>query len=245
MASFHTDHGTILELANVHLTRDESGFLKGKCPYLNAAYLQFLADFRFRPSEHIKLEWKPLEDRNEDDDQGEVVLKIKGLWLDTILYEIPLLALVSEAYFKFCDRAWSYDGQEQKAYDKGVFLFEEGCMFSEFGSRRRRDYHTQDLVIRGLRRAQEVSQKSGWKGRLQGTSNVHFAMKYDLVPVGTVAHEWFMGVAAITNNYEDANEIALQYWVGTFGEGVSVCSALRKRRVRNNLTCEYRYWASL
>jgi nicotinate phosphoribosyltransferase len=140
--------------------------------------------------------------------------------LDTILYEIPLLALVSEAYFKFVETDWTYAGQVNKAYQKGRALLEGGCIVSEFGSRRRRDYHTQDLVLQGLRRAADEGQKAGWPGKLTGSSNVHFAMKHDLAPVGTVAHEWFMGVAAITNNYESANEIALEYWTATFGEGV-------------------------
>ena len=147
----------------------------------------------------------------------------QGLWVDTILYEIPLLALISEAYFKFCDRDWTYAGQVEKARRKGAQLLENGCIFSEFGSRRRRDYHTQDLVLQGLRQAQDDATHNGWKGKLSGTSNVHFAMKHGLLPVGTVAHEWFMGVAAITNDYENANEIALRYWVATFGEGVSRC----------------------
>jgi nicotinate phosphoribosyltransferase len=140
--------------------------------------------------------------------------------VDTILYEIPLLALVSEAYFKFCDTDWTYAGQVEKAFAKGAKLLEEDCIFSEFGTRRRRDYHTQDLVLQGLRRAEAEATQKGWKGKLSGTSNVHFAMKHGVLPVGTVAHEWFMGVAAITNNYERANEIALEYWTATFGEGV-------------------------
>jgi nicotinate phosphoribosyltransferase len=127
---------------------------------------------------------------------------------------------VSEAYFKFVDKDWTYEGQVEKAYQKGIKLLEEGCIFSEFGTRRRRDYHTQDLVLQGLRRAADEGKTAGWKGKLSGTSNVHFAHKHELLPVGTVAHEWFMGVAAITNDYEHANEIALEYWTATFGEGV-------------------------
>lgn len=151
---------------------------------------------------------------------GDFVIHTEGKWVDTILYEIPLLALVSEAYFKFCDQDWTYQGQVEKAYQKGLKLLEEGCVFSEFGTRRRRDYHTQDLVLQGLRRAEQEAQSKGYKGKLTGTSNVHFAHKHGLLPVGTVAHEWFMGVAAITNDYEHANEIALEYWTGTFGAGV-------------------------
>ena len=147
-------------------------------------------------------------------------MTVKGLWLDTILYEIPLLALTSEAYFKFSDKDWDHQGQEEKAYDKGLTLLEHGCIFSEFGTRRRRDYHTHDLVMKGLKRASEDAQKRGLTGKLSGTSNVHFGMKYGLSPVGTVAHEWFMGIASITDDYEHANETALRYWIGCFGEGV-------------------------
>lgn len=136
------------------------------------------------------------------------------------MYEIPLLALVSEAYFKFVEKDWSHEGQVEKAYQKGSKLLEGGCIFSEFGTRRRRDYHTQDIVLQGLRRAADEGKTSRWKGKLSGTSNVHFAHKHELLPIGTVAHEWFMGVAAITNDYEHANEIALEYWTATFGEGV-------------------------
>lgn len=147
--------------------------------------------------------------------------------METILYEIPLLALTSEAYFKFCDRDWDHAGQEENAYRKGVTLLENGCVFSEFGSRRRRDYHTQDLVMKGLcRAAEEVKSNSNSdnnnnnNGKFMGTSNVHFAMKYGVSPVGTVAHEWYMGIAAYTNDYENANELGLRYWLGCFGEGV-------------------------
>lgn len=210
----------MLELESLRVTEDELNFLKKSCTYLNAQYLHFLSTFRLQPSKQLKLVFNALNDTGSDDDLGDFHIHTEGLWLDTILYEIPLLALVSEAYFKFVETDWTYAGQVEKAYQKGRTLLEGGCIVSEFGSRRRRDYHTQDLVLQGLRRAADEGQKAGWPGKLTGTSNVHFAMRHELLPIGTVAHEWFMGVAAITNNYESANEIALEYWTATFGAGV-------------------------
>ena len=160
------------------------------------------------------------EDTGADDVVGDIHIEIRGTWVDTILYEIPLLALASEAYFKFMDTDWNYDGQEEKAYEKGMRLLEAGCVVSEFGTRRRRDYHTQALVFRGLVRANRDAQNLGLPGKISGTSNVHLAMRFNIPPVGTVAHEWFMGIAAIHNDYTNANEEGLRRWVGCFGEGV-------------------------
>ncbi|KAJ9133019.1 Nicotinate phosphoribosyltransferase [Pleurostoma richardsiae] len=211
----------ITKLGNISLSLEELNFLKQHCPYLNPGYLEFLQEFRLRPRDQVNVKFIPVgEDTGADSDVGDIDIQISGAWVDTILYEIPLLALTSEAYFKFMDSDWNYEGQEEKAYDKGARLLEAGCVFSEFGTRRRRDYHTQALVFRGLVKASHDAEKKGLSGKLSGTSNVHLAMRFGIPPVGTVAHEWFMGIAAITNDYPNATEQALRHWVGCFGEGV-------------------------
>jgi nicotinate phosphoribosyltransferase len=210
----------LLELGNIALSNDELRFLQTTCTYLNEPYLDFLKEFRLNPREQIEASFSPEKDTGSDEDIGEFCLIVSGLWVETILYEIPLLALTSEAYFRFMDTDWTYDGQEEKAYQKGMRLLEAGCIVSEFGTRRRRDYHTQALVFRGLVKAKKEGERRGLPGKISGTSNVHLAMRFGIPPIGTVAHEWFMGVAAITGDYKTATTTALQYWVGCFGEGV-------------------------
>lgn len=209
------------ELGNISLLPEEKRFLQEHCKYLNPEYVKFLEEFRLHPREQVSLSFTPVgNDTGASTDIGDVHMEIRGKWVDTILYEIPILALTSEAYFKFMDTDWSYDGQQAKAKEKGVALLEAGCIFSEFGTRRRRDYHTQALVFRGLVQASEQAQKAGLKGKLSGTSNVHLAMRFGIPPVGTVAHEWFMGIAAIKNDYVRATEEALRHWTSCFGQGV-------------------------
>ena len=84
-------------------------------------------------------------------------------------------------YLDFITKHWW-----ERAFVKAERLIRGGCVFSEFGSRRRRDYHTHDLVIQGLVGA---SKQLDGPGKFSGTSNVHFAMKHGLMPIGTVAHE--------------------------------------------------------
>lgn len=220
-AAYHWLEKQTAALGNIRLTEKEEDYLRRTCKYFSEPYLKYLKTFRFKPEQQVKLGFHPINDTGAEDDIGNISLTIDGLWLETILYEIPLLALISETYFKFIDRDWTYDGQVERAKKKGEQLCQSGCFFSEFGSRRRRDYHTHDLILRGLQQAQDEAEgQSSWPGKFTGTSNVHFAMKYGVPPVGTVAHEFFMAIASITGDYENANETALRYWISTFGEGV-------------------------
>ncbi|KAF6827900.1 nicotinate phosphoribosyltransferase [Colletotrichum plurivorum] len=217
-AAFNWLQEQIRKLGNISLSDEEYRFLKTHCTYLNDEYINFLKEFRLHPREQAVATFHPVAaDTGADSDVGDLHVEIKGSWLETILYEIPLLALTSEAYFRFMDTDWSYDGQEDLAFSKGLRLLEAGCTFSEFGTRRRRDYHTQALVFRGLVKASKEAEKKGFSGKLTGTSNVHLAMRFGIPPVGTVAHEWFMGIAAIHDDYKAATELALRYWVGCFG----------------------------
>jgi len=125
------------------------------------------------------------------------------------------MACLSGLYFLTSDRDWNYAGQEEQAYEKGVALLRAGCQFSEFGTRRRRSYHVQDLVVATLIRG---SKDNPGKGKLVGTSNVHLAYKHGITPIGTIAHEWFMGVAALTG-YENANGRALDFWEVIYPSG--------------------------
>lgn len=84
-------------------------------------------------------------------------------------------------------------------------------VFSEFGTRRRRSFQVHDLVMQGLCNGMEEHKKSGKGGLFAGSSNVLMALRYGVKPIGTIAHEWIMGVAAM-KGYEGANGKAMDMW---------------------------------
>lgn len=230
-----------VDLGSITVTEEELGFLRRKCSYFPESFLEYLKNFRLKPNQEVKVEFHPVPSPREGgDEDGDLTITIAGSWAGTILYEIPLLVLVSESYFRFTDTDWDYTGQKENAFEKGVRLLQGGCAFSEFGTRRRRSYATQEVVLRGLMKAAEEHKQSNINtgGVFTGTSNVHFAhrfgtsspptytqetkaeYRFDLDPIGTVAHEWFMGIAAITQNYITANLVGLEKWVSCFRSGV-------------------------
>ncbi|CCD25035.1 nicotinate phosphoribosyltransferase NDAI_0E02180 [Naumovozyma dairenensis CBS 421] len=202
-------------LADLRFQPDEIAYLKEVIPYLPNDYLEYIGseNFALDPSSQIKFSSTQKPGTNHYD----INLLIEGNWKDTILYEIPLLALVSEAYFKFVDTDWDYTNQIENAQQKAKKLFQGGLQFSEFGTRRRRSLKTQDLVLQGILKAINEDISKGYDKLLLGTSNVLFAKNFGLKPIGTVAHEWVMGVAAISNDYINANKDSMDYWIKTFG----------------------------
>lgn len=197
----------VASLGDLSLSEEEFEYLKTSLPMLPQEYLQALRSFRFHPDTQVTYV-------NDESELEKFGIEVSGTWFNTILYEIPLLALISEAYFKFVDTKWDYDGQEDLAVHKAEQLFANACAFSEFGTRRRRSFHAQDIVVKSICKAAEASPQGSL---FLGTSNVLLAKTYGLKAIGTVAHEWFMGVASITQDYPKANKAAMDYWLATFG----------------------------
>lgn len=148
------------------------------------------------------------------DAEGHLYVEFEGSWADTILLEVKVLAIISELYYRMTgeDSRFDYEDYYRKTYRKAVRLLEAGCVFSDFGTRRRVSFEAEETVVRAMR---DCYQSREWSGKFVGTSNIYLAMKYDLVPVGTMAHEF---VCAIGGMYgpQMANHIAMNSWRNTF-----------------------------
>jgi nicotinate phosphoribosyltransferase len=182
-------------MSKLRLTDEEYDYMKRTMPYLPVTYRQYLAAYRFNPSQvHIRLTSK-----------GELKINISGKWRDTILWEVPLMAIISEVYFKHVDTDWSMEGQEEKAAEKARMLTQSMCPFADFGSRRRRSFETQDLVVRVMSRYD----------MFVGTSNPYLAMKYNVKCLGTCAHE-AIGAVAATDSLNHPNAAFMDRWEDTY-----------------------------
>ncbi|KAI9003370.1 nicotinate phosphoribosyltransferase [Hyaloraphidium curvatum] len=202
------------DMEHVALTDEEEQWLLSTTPYLKPAFVARLKQFRFRPREQLQVSLTP---------EGIVEIDIRGKWVDVILYEVPILYLISETFFEYVETDWDYmhpADQREQARRKIAQLFEGDCFFSDFGTRRRRSYRAQETVIRELAKAHfaEIEKTGKPFSHCSGTSNVNFARLYNLRPVGTVAHEWTMALSALeaTTGLKHANKMALSKWASTY-----------------------------
>jgi nicotinate phosphoribosyltransferase len=180
--------------SDLSLTREEEQFLNSRCYYFDPVFIDLLKGFRFNPDEVM------IRHSN-----GQLSVEVEGLWYRTVLWEVPLLALISELYFKSAGNL-PVD-VEERAVRKGLKLNILNAEYSDFGTRRRFSFDVQDRVVRTLK---ETS-----KALFNGTSNLYLAMKHNLTPIGTHPHEWFMYHAS-RYGYRSANARALDSWVEVY-----------------------------
>ena len=194
----------ILMLENVVITDSEIAFMQRRCRYIPDWFYVFLKGFRY---DHSMVSVS-------QDSEGHLAVSFEGPWSHTILLEVKVLAIISELYYIMTRQAEAIDMRDHyiRSVEKGRRLVDAGCVFSDFGTRRRASFAAQDTLVRAMK---DACNSASGSGRFIGTSNVYFAMKYDLTPVGTMAHELICAIAGMYGPLM-ANNIAMKVWSQTY-----------------------------
>ena len=142
---------------------------------------------------------------------GEIDIRIHGPWLHTILFEIPVLAIVNEVYFRNTQPVPDYVEGRQRLDTKIAQLQEADLgdlKIADYGTRRRFSKAWHEEVLRVL----TSRLGSGATGRFAGTSNSLFAMKLGLTPLGTMAHEYLQACQALGPRLRDSQVFGFETW---------------------------------
>ncbi|MDD5589195.1 MAG: nicotinate phosphoribosyltransferase [Candidatus Nanoarchaeia archaeon] len=191
----------IKKLTKLKFTNEEIEYLKS-LNLFKEDFLNYLKKFKLSFSA-IKID--PSESISSD-----LELTISGLWLETILFEVPVLAIINELYSRrYSESVLSWNiGVEKlckniKLINVNNAIKDKKIQFIEFGTRRRYSFEWQEYVIKNLKKAVPEN--------LIGTSNVYFAKKYNLKPIGTMAHEWIQAGLSFVPT-KDAQIFMLDKW---------------------------------
>ena len=173
--------------------------------------LDYLRSIRFIKNDYVEFLrlWRPIREYVTTglNEKGELSIVVRGPLFSAMQFEIYLLEIVNEVYFRLrydyaALRASAEEKLNQKIRDfqAGKYTFQ----FAEFGSRRRLSREWEDEVVRRF---------SAETDNCVGTSNVYLAMKYGLKPIGTYAHEFvqmYQGIDSIPLAY--TNHYAMEDW---------------------------------
>ncbi len=205
----------VLKLQDVRFTEDEIAYMKRVAPYLKPEFVEALRHFCFNPQSDVSFHNKTMSDGS-----SQLRITINGLWKETILYETIIMSIVSEVRSR---QRWSdipFEQFQTVLEDKVRYLKAElerrnitNFKFADMSTRRRFSFQAQRTMLEYL--SKELPQC------LTGTSNYHLARELDLTPIGTVAHEWFMGHQALVN-VRDSQKIALQRWQKMFNGALGI-----------------------
>ena len=202
----------------LRFTNTELHYLRGTNEYqermFEEPYLESLANYQPPGYE--------LEYHGDD-----IHLQFSGKWSESSPWEIYGLDIINELYFREMIKNHSLFGKDvvyaegkKRLWDKIQILKKNPqIIFSEFGTRRRFSRDWQDYVVAAL--AEELPQT-----QFRGTSNVYWAMKYGLLPMGTNAHELQMVVAGLMQDTDEkllsSQNLVYKLWWGQYGEPLSI-----------------------
>ncbi|KAB8313234.1 nicotinate phosphoribosyltransferase [Erwinia endophytica] len=189
----------IASMQSLALSKEESDYLAG-LPFFKQDYLDWLAQFRYDPSQ--------VRVRNN---QGKLDIRISGPWLEVIMWEVPLLALISEVVHRHrSPQVQPEEAIERLRYKLADFERQTASLdmsrfkLMDFGTRRRFSRDVQMAIVSTLQ------QEFPW---LVGSSNYDLARRLHIAPVGTQAHEWFQAHQQISPVLANSQRAALQAWL--------------------------------
>jgi len=185
-------------LCTLRFSEAELAYLRG-LRFMKSDFVDFLALFQFN-AKYIEIA--------RAERPGGIDIILRGPWLHTILFEIPVLAIVSEVYFRRTRPGFDL-GQGRRRLQAKIDLvrpLESALEFriSDFGTRRRYSRDWQEEVLRTLKREVPAS--------YAGTSNVWMAMRNDMTPLGTLGHEYMQACQALGPRLRDSQTFAMDTW---------------------------------
>ncbi|EKD53243.1 MAG: hypothetical protein ACD_61C00095G0003 [uncultured bacterium] len=193
-------------MSRLKATDDQIAYHKKDMWYIKTSYWGWFKNFRFDPSE--------VEVTQVD---AALKIKITGFVHRTVLWETPLMALVSELYFKMTGKKPDLD-YVRRAQEKGATFKQKLAYFSEFGTRRRFSYEVQKNVLSAL---VDTAGPRSQGGVLNGTSNMQLAQDNNLTSMGTNAHRAYQLHAGLYG-VRSANEKMLESWEKQYGTALGI-----------------------
>lgn len=174
-------------MPNVIITEEEIAFMKRRMYYLPEWYFTFLRGYRFDPHEVTVTQ----------DEAGHLDVSVRGKWYSAIMWEMPILSIVSELMHILRGDLEHYnlEQERERCIEKTQKILSNGLILGDMGTRRRMSFDHHSMVIRTMK---EVYAQGGyddeqghhtWTGKFTGTSNVYLAMKNDLLAIGTMSHQ--------------------------------------------------------